>query len=89
MSEALATSVTVSWIVPDNDGPPITSYDLRYRQGTTGQFTDGPQDVTETSAIIEGLDPDTQYEVQVRSNSTAGDSRWITRGSDRTNVLVL
>ncbi len=89
MSEALATSVTVSWIVPDNDGPPITSYDLRYRQGTTGQFTDGPQDVTETSAIIEGLDPDTQYEVQVRSNSTAGDSRWITLGSDRTNVLVL
>ena len=44
------TSLTVSWTAPGNTGKPaIASYDVQYRQGTTGAFTNGPQDVTGTS----------------------------------------
>ena len=40
--------------------------------------------MTDTSAIIDGLDPDTAYEIQVRSNSAAGDGayeEWAIGGS--------
>ena len=40
-------SLLVEWAAPDNSGKPdIESYDLQYRKGTTGDFTDGPQDET-------------------------------------------
>ena len=52
-------SLSVTWTAPANSGKPdIESYDLQYRKGTTGNFTDGPQDVTGTSATIGGLDAD-------------------------------
>ena len=35
----LSTSLDVSWTEPDNMGPPITGYDLRYRKGNSGSFT--------------------------------------------------
>ncbi len=89
VTETSATSVTVSWSAPTDDGPPITGYDLRYREGSDGEFTDGPQDVTDTSATIEGLSPDTAYEVQVRASSTTGDGDWSALGVLRTDVLIL
>ena len=37
-------SLTVSWSAPSNTGrPDISSYDLQYREGTSGDFTPGPQ----------------------------------------------
>ena len=40
------SSLDVSWSAPPNTGkPPITSYNLQYRQGTSGDFTVGPQGV--------------------------------------------
>ena len=89
VTEISATSVTVSWTAPTTDGPPITGYDLRYREGSDGEFTDGPQDVTDTSATITGLSPDTAYEVQVRASSTTGDGDWSAHGVLRTAVLIL
>ena len=89
VTETSTTSVTVSWSAPTDDGPPITSYDLRYRPGSDGEFTDGPQDVTGTSATITGLSPDTAYEVQVRASSAAGDGEWSDPGTVRTRVLIL
>ncbi len=89
VTETSATSVTVSWSAPTDDGPPITGYDLRYREGSDGEFTDGPQDVKDTSATIEGLSPDTAYEVQVRASGTTGDGDWSALGVLRTDVLIL
>ena len=38
------TSLDVSWTAPGlNGGPAITGYNLQYRQGTSGSFTNGPQ----------------------------------------------
>lgn len=61
------TDVTLQWQVPTGDGPLIRNYDVRYREGSDGAWEDGPRDVRRTGTAIEGLDPDTEYEVQVRS----------------------
>ena len=87
VTETSATSATMSWTVPGNDGPPITSYDLRYRHGSGGNFKDGPQDVSGTSATIKGLSPNADYEVQVRASNAAGDGQWSPLVVVRTAVL--
>ena len=89
VTETSSSRLTVSWTAPTTEGDPITGYDLRYRVGSDGDWTDGPQDVTNTSAAIEGLDPDTEYEVQVRTKSAAGDGEWTALGMVRTEILVL
>ena len=79
------TSLDVTWAAPSNTGPTISSYDLRYRAGTSGDFTNGPQDETDTSASITGLTTGTSYQVQVRATSDEGDSDWSDSGSGTTS----
>ena len=80
-------SLEVTWTAPDNAGKPdIESYDLQYRQGTTGNWIDGPQDETGTSATIGGLDEDSAYQVQVRATNDEGDGAWSSPGSGSTNA---
>ena len=69
-------SLDVSWRTPRNAGPPITGYDIRYRQGEDGDFTirapdatEGRTDTGETSATITGLESGTDYQVWVRARS--------------------
>ena len=81
------TSLDVSWTAPDNAGKPaISSYDLRYRAGTSGDWSDGPQDQTGTGASIENLTADTDYQVQVLATNDEGDSPWSESGSGSTSV---
>ena len=37
---AAPRTLTITWSPPANTGPPITSYSLQYRKGTSGSFTD-------------------------------------------------
>ena len=78
------TSLDVTWTAPTNTGPAIASYDLQYRAGTSGNFTNGPQNVTGTSAAIGSLAADTSYEVQVRATNAEGDGDWSVAGTGRT-----
>ena len=49
-------AVGVIWTAPANTGPPIDGYDhLQWRAGTTGSWTDGPEDWNGTLAEIHGL----------------------------------
>ncbi len=81
------TSLDVRWMAPENTGrPTITGYDLRYRAGTSGGWTDGPQDVSGTSASIAGLTAGTAYEVQVRGLNDDGDGAWSGAGNGRTGA---
>ena len=80
-------SLSVSWTAPDNSGKPdIESYDLQYRKGSAGIFTDGPQDVTVTTATIGGLDAGSEYQVQVRATNDEGDGAWSSPGSGTTGA---
>ena len=79
-----STSLDVSWTAPATSGPDIDNYDLQYREGTSGGFTNGPQDVTGASAAIRSLDAGTSYQVQVRATNAEGDSDWSpSRGAGR------
>ena len=87
---ASATSLSVSWDAPANDGrPAIDSYDVQYRVGSSGPWTDVPQDVTGTTATITGLTAATDYQVRVRAVNAEGDSGWSDPpGAGRTHPLT-
>ena len=78
------SSLTVSWAAPDNTGPDINNYDLQYRQGTSGSFTNGPQNVTGITTTIPNLSANTSYQVQVRATNAEGDSPWSPSGTGST-----
>ena len=69
-------SLSVNWTAPSNTGPAIDNYDLQYREGTGGSWTNGPQNVSGTSATIGSLTEGTSYQVQVRARNAEGDSPW-------------
>ena len=79
-------SLSVTWTAPSNTGPAIEDYDLEYRQGTSGSWTNGPQDVSGTSTTISGLTANTLYEVQVLATNAEGNSPWSPSGSGQTNT---
>ena len=86
VTRALATSMVVNWQAPE--GSVVSSYDLRYREGSTGDFIDGPQDVIGTRATILGLSPDTEYEIQVRASNSTGDGDWSELGTVQTSTPI-
>ena len=79
------TSLTIKWSEPDNTGPDIDNYDLQHRQGNSGNFTNGPQNVTGLTANIQNLSANTSYQVQVRATNDEGDSPWSPSGSGSTS----
>ena len=83
-TEGITTGLDVSWQAPGSTT--IVSYDVQYREGDSGSFTDGPQDVTGTSTSIPGLKMNTSYQVQVRMTSAAGDSEWSPNGKGWTHA---
>ena len=84
------TSLEVSWTGPSNPGrPDIDSYDLQYRAGSTGDFSNGPQDETGSSAAIGNLTADTSYEVRVRATNAEGDGVWSPSGTGTTGRTTI
>ena len=88
VTSASVTSVTVTWTAPPNPGPPITSYDLQYRVGDSGDFTPWTEDVSGTSATITGLAEDTEYQVQVQATNAEGTGGWSEAGSGTTGTTT-
>ncbi len=77
VSGASTTSLSVVWSAPTNTGKPaITSYDLTYRAGSSGSWSNGPQNVTATSATISNLNSGTSYQVRVRATNDEGNGPW-------------
>ena len=91
-------SLDVTWSEPDNMGPDITSYEVRYRKsGSDDQFRTVTPDPTTTKATIAPQDtdltdgdsrlaPGTSYEVSVRANNTEIPSQWSAAGTGRTSI---
>ena len=80
-------SLSVNWTTPSNTGPAIDNYDLQYREGTSGSWINGPQNVSGTSATIGSLTASTSYQVQVLATNAEGDSPWSLPGSGQTGAL--
>ena len=69
-----ATRLKVSWVAPETKGPAITNYDLEYRKGTSGAFTEQTS-ITETSYTITDLEANESYQVRVTANSAEQSSQ--------------
>ena len=84
MTLALEASLTVAWDEPENPGPPITGYDVQYREGTSGFFINAPHEGTGRTATLTGLEAATLYQVQVRARNEEGTGRWSEPGEGLT-----
>ena len=77
VSVVSATELRVSWTAPTDYGFGITTYDLRYRRAGSQDWTD-IADIAfgTTSYSLSGLDPGTEYAVQVRAGNANGDTNY-------------
>ena len=81
-----STRLQVSWEAPDNEGPPITDYDYRYRE-PSGSWTEVTNTtITVTTVTIEGLAASASYDVEVRATNAEGTSEWSNPGIGATNA---
>ena len=81
------TSLAVGWTAPDNQGPEITDYDVRYRE-VGGEFQDAGYSGIGTSWALNDLSPTTGYEVQVRAINAEGISPWSESGRGETGQAL-
>ncbi len=82
---ATPTSLIVSWAAPANTGPPMT-YEVRYREGDTGGFTNANYNGRETNFTLSDLRRGRQYQVQVRAKNDEGTSDWSRLGIGTPNA---
>ena len=69
--------LVATWTAPNNNGAAISDYDLQYRSGNTGSFTDWTDAIgTNTSSTITSLTNAQSYEVRVRAANAQGESAW-------------
>ena len=87
VAAASVTSLTVSWLAPDNAGPAITDYDYRHRTSPDGSWTEVTDTaITALSATIGSLAENTSYDVQVRATNDEGTGAWSDSGTDSTDA---
>ena len=79
-------SLKVSWTEPENRGPEITDYEVRYREGGEAGYSDGGRQGTGLMVRLSGLKEGTVYEVQVRAVNEEGMSEWSEPGEGRTGM---
>ncbi len=66
----------LSWSAPDGRGAAVTGYDVQYRAGNSGSWTDHAHSGAGTSATITGLNHIAAYQVRIRAANSQGDSEW-------------
>ena len=81
-----STRLQVSWEAPDNQGPPITDYDYRYREPGGSWTVVTATTITGTTVTIQGLAASTSYDVEVRATNAEGTSDWSNPGLGSTNA---
>ena len=78
-------SLKVSWREPENRGPEIVDYEVRYREGGEAGYSDGGHKGTGLEVRLSGLKEGTAYQVQVRAVNQEGISEWSEPGEGRTD----
>ena len=71
------TSLHVKWVPPNMSGkPPITGYDVQYRESDTTAWIPHPFSGTGVETTITRLQESTRYVVRVRAKNKEGDGAW-------------
>ena len=76
--------MTVSWAEPENRGPEIVDYEVRYREAGEAGYSDGGHQGRGLEVRLSGLEEGTVYEVQVRAVNEEGIGEWSEPGEGRT-----
>ena len=79
-------SLKVSWREPENRGPEIVDYEVRYREAGEAGYSDGGHEGTGLEVRLSGLEEGTAYQVQVRAVNEEGISEWSEPGEGRTDT---
>ncbi len=79
-------SLQVSWREPENRGPEIVDYEVRYREGGEAGYRDGGHEGRGLEVRLSGLKEGTAYQVQVRAVNEEGMSEWSEPGEGRTDT---
>ena len=79
-------SLKVSWREPENRGPEIVDYEVRYREAGEAGYSDGGHEGAGLEVRLPGLKEGTVYEVQVRAVNEEGMSEWSEPGEGRTDM---
>ena len=74
--EAGGEALRANWTAPSGNGSAITDYDVEYRQGSTGSWTDVSHTGLSRTATILSLTDGQSYQVRVRSSNTHGAGPW-------------
>ena len=77
-------SLDVSWTAPNDNGSAIIDYSLRYKVGSSPDWTVMTEAVTGMSTTLSKLAAGTTYDVQVRARNADGMSPWSISGSGAT-----
>ncbi len=77
-------SLTVSWSEPENRGPEITGYEVRYREEGEEGYRDGGHEGTGLRLTLTGLEEERLYRVEVRAMNEEGRGEWSQPGEGRT-----
>ena len=68
--------LTVAWTIPAANGAAISDYDVQYRAGNSGSWTDHPHSGTGWISVITGLTNGQSHQVHVRAKNSQGWSGW-------------
>ena len=69
-------AMRASWTAPAGYGAAITDYDVEYRQGSSGAWTDAGHAGADRTATILSLTDGQSYQVRVRASSARGAGPW-------------
>ena len=76
------SNLMAKWTPPDNTGPVISGYGLKYaQQGTTG-WTEAES--SDTQEELSNLLPDTEYQAMVNAKNDEGAGSWSESGTGKT-----
>ncbi len=82
------TEISISWQAPEDDGgAAIQSYNIRYRQSGTAQWSSVISVIGATSTSISDLSGGTEYELEVAANNSAGAGPYA-RTTQSTNAAI-
>ena len=79
-----ANTLDVSWTEPDNTGPAISDYDLRYREQGAGSWKEWEHEGPGITNLITMLTHSTIHQVQIRAYNDERWSEWSMPGSGTT-----
>ena len=76
VANATRERLTVAWTAPENSGPAITDYWVRYRDVAAGVVALLTRNGTSREVAIPGLTPGNSYEIRVRAANAEGNGDW-------------